>query len=64
MDYSAYLIKADQHIRMAYHYAELKDFKKSMDELLFAIVELKLAVTAIKDAETRRQEQWKVPPAS
>jgi len=57
MDYSAYLIKADQHIRMAYHYAELKDFKKSMDELLFAIVELKLAVTAIKDAETRRQEQ-------
>ena len=41
MDYSAYLIKADQHIRMAYHYAELKDFKKSMDELLNKFATLK-----------------------
>lgn len=55
MDYAAYLIKADKHIRMAYHYAETKQLTESIEELLSAMAELKLAVNAIKDAKLRRE---------
>ena len=57
MDYAAYLIKSDKHIRMAYHYAETKQLTESIEELLGAMAELKLAINAIKHAKLRRQEQ-------
>jgi len=49
MDYSGHLLKADQHMRMAYHFCELKDYKKSMDELIGALVEIRLTLTIVKD---------------
>jgi hypothetical protein len=55
MDYAAYLIKADKHIRMAYHYAETKQLNESIDELLSAMTEMKLAINAIKHAKIRRE---------
>lgn len=55
MDYSGFLIKADNHIRMSYHYAETKQMTESIEELLYAMAELKLAVNAIKDEKSRRE---------
>jgi len=49
IDYSGHLLKADKHMRMAYHFCELKDYKQSMEELIGALVEIKLVLTIVKD---------------
>lgn len=36
-------------MRMAYHFCELKNYKQSMEELIGALVEIKLALTIVKD---------------
>ena len=55
MDYAEYIIKAQQHIRMGYHFAETKQTVKSLEELICAMTEIRLAINALNEA--RRQKQ-------
>lgn len=55
MDYAEYIIKAQQHIRMGYHFAEIKQTIKSLEELICAVTEIRLAINALNDAKARRE---------
>ena len=59
MDYAEYIIKAQQHIRMGYHFAETKQTIKSLEELICAVTEIRLAINALNDAKARREGEPK-----
>lgn len=56
IDYTEYLLKADKHMRMAYHHSELKDYKRAIMELTGALVEIKLALTITKALDDKAKK--------
>ena len=62
MNYAYYLIHADKHIRMAYHHGEIKNYEACLNNLSEAIVNIRLAVAALKVHVESDLTQRKISP--